>query len=509
MTTQTIDLQETGFKSARRLPYLWLGIGAASSLFAVGGRWDLPLAAWLSVLFLLRFSRSSGSVSGIGLVWLVSVVAALFWALELAVPLQVSTVAGCAAYGTVFTLPYLLDRLFVRRLGTAAGLLLFPAALAACEFSMGVFSPLGTAYGLRAVTQSADLPLLQVISVTGPYGIGFLIGWFATVANWVWENPPAWHKARVVRVYAAVFLAVLVGGGARLAFFSPPVETVSVAGVSPSMTVLAEAQRKIGGDLPQYMQLVPKGDPARTRAAFKLVNDELLANTRRAAQAGAKIVFWSENAAVLLSGDEAAFLAEASAVARQERIYLGLGEHIYLPEAPFGRDQTRMIGPDGKLLWTYQKAHPIPGLEAYIPGDGKVPVVETPYGRLASVICYDADFPDMMRVDADIMLVPGGDWPEMGRVHTLKMASLRSIEDGYALVRQDFNGLSAAFDRQGHVLAAQDTTGPASHVLIVDVPTRGSATVYRTIGDIFAWICVAAVLLLSGIAMFSRAARSP
>ncbi|WP_089958684.1 nitrilase-related carbon-nitrogen hydrolase [Lentzea xinjiangensis] len=96
-----------------------------------------------------------------------------------------------------------------------------------------------------------------------------------------------------------------------------------------------------------------------------------------------------------------------------------------------------MTGPDGAVLWTYQKSHPVPGLEPYRPGTGVAPVVSTPYGRLSSVICYDAHFPSMMRADADIMLVPGGDWPQIGHVHS-EMAGLRAIENGYSLVRQDY-----------------------------------------------------------------------
>jgi apolipoprotein N-acyltransferase len=95
--------------------------------------------------------------------------------------------------------------------------------------------------------------------------------------------------------------------------------------------------------------------------------------------------------------------------------------------------KTHLIGPEGNILWTYQKAHPVPGSKSYKRGDGLAPRVRTPCGRLSSVTCYDADFPSM-RVEADLMLVPGGDWPEMGQVHTLKMASLRAIENGYSLL---------------------------------------------------------------------------
>lgn len=116
----------------------------------------------------------------------------------------------------------------------------------------------------------------------------------------------------------------------------------------------------------------------------------------------------------------------------------------------------------------------------------------------AVVICYDADFPGLMRVRADIMLVPSHDWREYGRAHTEK-AALRAIEDGYTLVRQDSEGVSAAFDDRGHVLATTDyfTTNPQA--IVAYVPTRGTTTVYDLIGDTFAWLCVITVGALTTI----------
>jgi apolipoprotein N-acyltransferase len=36
------------------------------------------------------------------------------------------------------------------------------------------------------------------------------------------------------------------------------------------------------------------------------------------------------------------------------------------------------------------------------PGGGRVPTVDTPFGRLANVICFDADFPVLMRQADDV-----------------------------------------------------------------------------------------------------------
>lgn len=234
-------------KSSARddLRYLWLGLGALSWLFSVGGRWDLPLAAWLFTVLLLRFSRTNRVGPATGLIWLISVLAVLFWAWESAVPLNPITTAACIVYGTVYAAPFALDRLLAPRMGLVGRLLFYPAAHAACEFLMASFSPQGASYGLLAVTQHANLPLLQVISVTGPYGIGFLISTFATVANGVWER--SWREMRlVVGGYAALLVAVIVGGEARMAFLPPRPDYVSVAGISPSTAVLAHAERLLG-----------------------------------------------------------------------------------------------------------------------------------------------------------------------------------------------------------------------------------------------------------------------
>ncbi|WP_329057972.1 nitrilase-related carbon-nitrogen hydrolase [Amycolatopsis sp. NBC_01480] len=456
-------------------------------------------------MFLLRFTRTSRRLAGLVLVWLVSVGAAVFWMWQMAVPLAGLTVLGGLAFGTVLALPYVADRLLVPRLGTAGEVLLFPMALAACEFLLGTFSPFGTAYGLLATTQDGNLALLQVISVVGPYGIGFLIGAFATVANWAWAHPPARRTARTVGAYALVVAVVAVAGGARLAWFPvDTAQTVRVAGINPGMALLGIEMTALGeprvdaatvGRLGQAA--IPRFDPDTVRAESTAVIDGLFADTRSAARAGAKIVVWSENAARISAAGEATFVARAQDVARQEHIWLDVADNVHLPDPSRDRDETHLIGPDGNLLWTYQKAHPVPGLESYTPGDGAVPVVNTPYGRVANVICYDADFPAMMHVDADIMLVPGGDWPEMGRVHT-EMSGLRAVENGYSLVRQDFDGGSEAFDHNGHSLSIQDTTVERS-LWLTDVPTRSTTTAYRVIGDVFSWLCLAGTIFFIGV----------
>lgn len=485
-----------------RLRLLWLGVGAALSLVAVHGRYDISIAAWLYMIFLLRFSRTNKPLVAIGVLWLMSTAGALFWAYSSAVPMNSTIAFGAIALGSLVALPFVVDRLLFAHLGTRTSLLLFPLMVVGVQFLIGSISPFGTSFGLLGSTQHANLSLLQLISVTGPYAVGFLFAWIATVVNRVWADPSAGRAhAASVGVLGTVLLLTLLAGGLRLAWFPPDSTTVRVAGLSPSQDGTAEMVEALGGQ-PQE-QTLSRTEPAAAADAFEPVNREMLDRTRQAAQSGAKIVFWSEQAANVTAAGEDAFLAEAAELARQEQIYLQVAEYVHLPTAPYSRNVTRLFDPTGKLVTSYDKSYPIPGLEHYPAGPGTVEVVDTPYGRLATVICFDADFVPLARVDADIMLVPARDWAEVAELHSQK-AALRAVENGYSVVRQAEFGRATAWDYQGRVLSDQTYATTPALTMMVDVPTEGSRSAYNRVGDIFAWICVAAGVWIVGIGLVAR-----
>jgi apolipoprotein N-acyltransferase len=119
----------------------------------------------------------------------------------------------------------------------------------------------------------------------------------------------------------------------------------------------------------------------------------------------------------VLQEDEAAFVQQARAVAQSSGIYLDMGLAVVLPSQtpPFGRDESVLIDPSGKVVWVYQKAHPGQGEEdlRLVAGNGQIPVVASPYGRLATAVCFDRDFPDIIQragqANADTLLMPSGD----------------------------------------------------------------------------------------------------
>ena len=68
-------------------------------------------------------------------------------------------------------------------------------------------------------------------------------------------------------------------------------------------------------------------------------------------------------------------------------------------------------------------------------------------GRMATAICFDADFPEFIRQagqgSADLLIVPANEWKEIKDVHA-QMAAFRAIENGVPLVRPAASGISSA-----------------------------------------------------------------
>ena len=76
-------------------------------------------------------------------------------------------------------------------------------------------------------------------------------------------------------------------------------------------------------------------------------------------------------------------------------------------------------------------------------------------------------------------------------------------------MREASKGLSTAVDYEGHVLSASDYFTTDHQVMVAYVPMHGVRTIYATIGDLFAWLCMIGLLVLTGLSIIqSRKRRS-
>ena len=479
------------------LALLWI-VPAVAMLLGANGRWIVPIAAWLAPVFLLRFVRSQGVLVG-SIVGLAAVLAVSFFQWRGLVPLSGAPYyIVTALIGATSFVPYVVDRLAAHRLRGPASTLLFPCAAVAIEFLSATVSPYGT-WGSPAYTQTHDLPLMQLVSVTGIWGVSFLLAWFASAVNGWWDHRSNWRGARTgVAAFAIVFTLVSVLGAVRL--LRPPAgETLRIA----SFTLTPNPP------LPFLLRKYEGAALDSVRGLLEQAQDSLFARARLEARAGAQFVFWSETNLVCLKEEEALLIERGAQFAIDEKVYLGMAVAAITPGQGTYENELLILDPDGGMVSRYHKARPVPG-DPEQGADLHLAVRQTGFGRLAGAICFDADFPGLIRDAgrgrADLLIIPSSDWQAIDPIHT-RMALVRGIENGCSVVRQTNKGLSAAADAQGRILASVDFFQTRPCVMVAQVPVRGVPTLYARVGDLFAWLCVVALAMLLTWAIRSRPAH--
>ena len=278
-----------------RWSYLWLAIGTL-----LGFLWTAPLTMWLAPIFILRFMRTQKVWRGFLLAWLTGFIVigvAFREALPLPMPVYLVTMLFTSLIGGA--LPLLADRLLAPRLGGFAATLIYPLALTAFDFIGAITNPMGS-IGAQAYTQYGNLALMQLLSITGMWGIVFLVNWFGAVVNWAWERSFEWKTIwRGAALYVGVLVLVLLFGEVRLAYTPEPTSTVRMHGLTAvDMRVeLAGLHQAMANDWGAYRQI---------SAGFQ---EQYFTATIREARAGAEIVHWPEMAVMLAAEDEDGFLA--------------------------------------------------------------------------------------------------------------------------------------------------------------------------------------------------------
>ena len=471
-------------------------------LILSNGRFAVPVAAWVAPVLLLRFFRRTSVGRGMLLVYAAAAIAFVVawrgW-----IPVPDAAFFGMAA-GLAFlqTLPYLADRLAFRRLPRAAAALVLPTGMVTINFAVTLASPYGS-WGDIAYAQAGHLALLQVLSVAGLHGVTFLIYWSAAAVADVWERGPSWKG---LRFPAVVLVGVLVTGGLRLGLSDRSAPTARVASVIADHDDVFSLLDRIGFDLTS-----PAETPPEVQRLLRPHHENLLALTEQEARAGAVLVAWSEAGAVVREPEEAALVAQVAAIAERYGTYVVMGLATYKPGEALSSNKLIAIDPSGSVMAEYLKTKVVPG-DQNVRGDGKIVLLDTPFGRIAPLICFDLDFPSFVRragrAGADVVVAPSNDWREIDPYHS-RMAAFRAVENGVAVVRPTRNGRSLAVDAYGQTLSETDHFTTSPHVMVSSVPTVGVATVYSSIGDLFAWGCAFALVALLATAIRGRTSEPP
>jgi apolipoprotein N-acyltransferase len=372
----------------------------------------------------------------------------------------------------------LLFRALVLRGAVWSGLIAFPAAWVALEFVRNLTTPHATA-GSIAYTQLKFLPFLQLASITGPWGMSFLLLCFpAALAIGLHLRKSAPKQAlRIVASTLAVLAAVLVFGAVRLAM-TPRGQQVKVG--------------LIASDTPANVTVADNGaDTARLFESYA-------AEIERLAAGGAQAIVLPEKLGVVLDSENGNVDPIFQRLADRGGATIVVGEVHVSGRAKY--NQARIYQPQQQPVLSYDKEHMLPPFESPLtPGTELVtlPKHEETWGV---AICKDMDFTPLSRkygaAGVGLMLVPGWDFNVDRNWHG-HIAVMRAVEDGFSLVRAAKNGYLTVSDDRGRVVAEMQSNAAPFATLLASVPAVHNATIYLLLGDWFGWLaCVLLVLAI-------------
>lgn len=361
-------------------------------------------------------------------------------------------------------------RAAARHLPAPAAVFVLPALMAGVETLIAATSPHGSA-GALAYSQMDFVPAIQIASLGGAPAITFIVTLFASALAFLFAK----------RAFVATLAPALIVTAA-LAFGYARLSTAHASAESSEATLIA-------GD--QF-----EGVPSD----WHMVWTAYMPQIERAADDNRRIVLLPEKIAHIEPGERAAAIEQLAEIARRRDLLLVAGVDDESEDGRFNR--AFVFTRDG---WqSYDKRHMIPGLESeFAPGAGPL-TFEHEGVHYGVAICKDMDFPALGREYAgvDVMLVPAWDFTEDAWLHS-RMAVLRGVENGYAIVRSARNGVLTVSDAYGPVMA-EAPSGPQT-AYNVEAPIAGPGpTLYARIGDAFGWTMLALAAIVVAWTVWAR-----
>jgi apolipoprotein N-acyltransferase len=373
-----------------------------------------------------------------------------------------------------FALSILMFRTLLRRRGGWLAAFSFPAAWVSYEYLSSLFSPHST-FGNISYSQMNFLPVLQLASITGIWGISFCLFLLpATIAICLAPFGDSRQKRRIALATLLLLGTVFGYGYWRLHRPLAPADSVSIG--------------MIASDIPRNRLAGDRDD------ALRLVR-EYAAQSEILAARGARVVVIPEKTAVVLDSyrDAVDSILQSTADRTGTMIVIGLIDVT----AHAKWNEARLYVPGTSSPTTYAKHHMLPSYESsFTLGTSRTEFAQ-PSGRWGLTICKDMDFPLLSRQYGNdgtaLLLVPAWDFSIDGWLHG-RMAILRGVESGFSIVRSAKQGILTVTDNRGRVLAEQETGASDFVTLLADVPVRHDSTVYARFGDWFAGLILAGLL---------------
>lgn len=423
---------------------------------------------------------------------------------------------------------------WIRKRTGASLALAAPPLWVTLEYIRSHLSFLSLPWALMGHSQYSHPTLIQISSITGVYGLTYLIvlvnAAIAEVMISLRRGPPEPLSPLLV---ARWFPASLIIAGVLLAATSFYGLSVLSRGIDGRRITIAAIQ----GNIPQ--------DTKWNASYQQLILDRYAGLTHQAAQQRPALIVWPETA---VPGDvrhrpELQRKVAEVAIEAKTHLLVGSSEYAKFSDRRFeGRYYNSMFlfEPDGKIAGQYRKIALLPfgeyeplnnvfhwpkaivsSVGKFLPGNEYTVfrVGDTSFG---AVICWEIIFPDLFRefVKRGARFIVNGTndawFYEAFPYQLLAMSTFRAVENRVPVVRAANTGITAFIDPFGRI--EPRLRGPGQKELFVEgflvgtIALSDERTFYTRFGDLFAFLQIAAcavLLLYSCLRPVTKARMTP
>ena len=348
------------------------------------------------------------------------------------------------------------------------------------EMVRATFIPLVATSAFVGYTQAGQAWLIQPVSILGVYGLDLvilLVNYSLALAVIALVDR-RWSPAKTIRVdgriarnwlvIAAMVLAAWIGLSLVMVNGKADMPKVRVAALRPNFP------------LPAFQDKVNTS---------QIRFDTIAAMTREAAAQGAQVIYTPE---MMFNFDpQAEYTQQFRALAEETNTYIFITYTVSEEGKPW-RNEAVLLTPTGEFSDIYGKNHAFG--EPPTAMRGVYPVDDTPLGRLATLICHDANYTDVARRlaanGAQIIAAPIREFGGFGEQFWTN-ALFRAVENRTAMVVTGVANVAAIISPDGSIVALDINPGGSRLTLVGDVALGAGNAPYTSVGDVLGWVSLA------------------
>jgi apolipoprotein N-acyltransferase len=370
----------------------------------------------------------------------------------------------------IFTILLVLFRYMAIKKKHWAWSFVFASGWTTFEFITSLDSPAGT-FDSIAYTQVFNLPLIQIASITGIWGITFLLMLVPSgmALSWYYrKNSKLCLKTIVIPI--SILILTLIFGLYRL---NVPVQGPSVKIGMTSINMSLEELRSRG----------------QQEEAEKIIS-RYIHCIDLLSRSGAEVILLPEKIINLSLNEQPKLLQLLSDAARNNQITLIAGLSIQDDSKLY--NSAYLFSPSGEITLKYDKQHLLPFSEGRYTSGEELSIRDTEdKGLWGIAICKDMDFKEPSRGYSqrgiNLLFVPALDFKTDALLHA-RIAIMHGVEGNYAVARAAQWGLLSLSSNKGNIIEmASNNTDNSDVLLIGEIKLDQGKSIYGGLGDWFGY----------------------